>query len=76
MRFDVAPAPITEDDAAIRAALEGADVAPLLVAVAQLTGDHDLLVEDLGTWPPRPWPASGTPVGCRRPPRPAPSSAA
>ena len=47
MRFDVAPTPVTEDDAAIRAALEGADVAPLLVAVAQLTGDHDLLAEDL-----------------------------
>ena len=47
MRFDVDPEPVTEDDAAIRAALEGADVAPLLVAVAQLTGDHDLLVEDL-----------------------------
>ena len=47
MRFDVAPEPLTADDATIRAALEGADVAPLLVAVAQLTGDHDLLVEDL-----------------------------
>ncbi len=47
MRFDVDPEPITQDDAAIRAALEGADVAPLLVAVAQLTGDHDLLVDDL-----------------------------
>ena len=47
MRFDVAPDPLTADDATIRAALEGADVAPLLVAVAQLTGDHDLLVEDL-----------------------------
>lgn len=47
MRFDIQPEPITEDDAAIRAALEGADVAPLLAAVAQLTGDHDLLVEDL-----------------------------
>ncbi|MET0666499.1 MAG: NAD(P)/FAD-dependent oxidoreductase, partial [Acidimicrobiales bacterium] len=47
MRFDVAPDPLTADDATIRAAVEGADVAPLLVAVAQLTGDHDLLVEDL-----------------------------
>ena len=49
MRFDVAPDPLTADDATIRAAVEGADVAPLLVAVAQLTGDHDLLVEDLRT---------------------------
>ena len=47
MRFDVAPAPITADHDAIRAALEGAEVAPLLVAVAHLTGDHALLVEDL-----------------------------
>ena len=47
MRFDVEPEPITEDDEAIRAALDGADVVPLLVAVAQLTGEHDLLVDAL-----------------------------
>jgi 4-hydroxyacetophenone monooxygenase len=47
MRFEVAPAPIDADDDAIRAALEGADVIPLLVAVAQLTGEHDLLTDDL-----------------------------
>jgi 4-hydroxyacetophenone monooxygenase len=47
MRFDVTPEPITDDDTAIRAALEGADTAPLLVAVAQLTGDASVLVEDL-----------------------------
>ena len=47
MRFDAEPEPITEDDAAIRAALEGADVVPLLVSVAHLTGEHDLLVDDL-----------------------------
>ena len=32
--------PITEDDAAIRAALDDVDVVPLLVSVAQVTGDH------------------------------------
>ena len=47
MRFDVEPEPITEDDEAIRAALDGADVVPLLVAVAQLTGEHDLLIDAL-----------------------------
>jgi len=47
VRFDVEPEPITEGDEEIRAALEGADVVPLLVAVAQLTGEHDLLVDDL-----------------------------
>jgi 4-hydroxyacetophenone monooxygenase len=47
MRFDAQPEPITEDDEAIRTALEGADVVPLLIAVAQLTGEHDLLAEDL-----------------------------
>lgn len=38
MRFDVEPEPITDDDATIRAALDDVDVAPLLVAVAHLTG--------------------------------------
>lgn len=47
MRFDVEPEPITDDDATIRAALDDVDVAPLLVAVAHLTGEHDLLVEHL-----------------------------
>ena len=45
MRFEVEPEPITEDDEAIRAALEGADVVALLAAVAQLTGELDLLDE-------------------------------
>ena len=47
MRFDARPEPITEDDGAIRAALDDVDVLPLLVAVAHLTGEHDLLVDDL-----------------------------
>jgi 4-hydroxyacetophenone monooxygenase len=47
MDFDTAAEPITEDHAAIRAELESADVAPLLVAVAHLTGDLTLLREDL-----------------------------
>ena len=47
MRFDAEPEPITEDDDAIRAALDGADVIPLLAAVAQLTGEHDLLIDGL-----------------------------
>lgn len=39
--------PITEDDAALRAALADADVAPLLAALAQVTGDTSLLRADL-----------------------------
>jgi 4-hydroxyacetophenone monooxygenase len=39
--------PITEGDAEIRAALEQVEVAPLLAAVAQLTGELDLLRDDL-----------------------------
>jgi 4-hydroxyacetophenone monooxygenase len=45
MRFEVEPEPITEDDGAIRAALETADVVALLAAVAHQTGDLGLLDE-------------------------------
>jgi 4-hydroxyacetophenone monooxygenase len=46
-------APITEDDEAIRAALVRAAVAPLLPAVAQVTGDLALLRDDLRPDPAR-----------------------
>ncbi len=45
--------PIDEDDAAIRRALETAVLAPLLPAVAQATGDFDLLDPDLRPDPDR-----------------------
>jgi 4-hydroxyacetophenone monooxygenase len=45
--------PITEGDDHIAAALEQAEVAPLLVAVAHLTGDLDLLRADLAPDPAR-----------------------
>ena len=47
MRFDVAPEPITDGDAAIRAALDDVEITPLLVAVAHATGDHSILVDHL-----------------------------
>jgi 4-hydroxyacetophenone monooxygenase len=45
--------PITEGDEEIRAALEQVEVAPLLAAVAHLTGDLDLLRDDLRPDPDR-----------------------
>jgi 4-hydroxyacetophenone monooxygenase len=47
MRFAVSPGPITDDDASVRAALDGADPHALLVAVAHATGDQSILRDDL-----------------------------
>jgi 4-hydroxyacetophenone monooxygenase len=47
MRLDFDRQAITDDDETIRAAMDGVPVAPLLAAVAHLTGDHDLLRVDL-----------------------------
>jgi 4-hydroxyacetophenone monooxygenase len=47
VRIDTTPEPITDDDAAIRAALQDADPVPLLVAVAYVTGDVSMLRDDL-----------------------------
>jgi 4-hydroxyacetophenone monooxygenase len=47
MRFLGEAVPITASDEEIRAAVAAADVPPLLVAVAHLTGDHSILAEDL-----------------------------
>lgn len=47
LRFDVEPEPITDDDAAIAEAVASAPVAPMLAAVAHLTGDLGLLRDDL-----------------------------
>jgi 4-hydroxyacetophenone monooxygenase len=47
MRFLGEAVPFTATDEEIHAAVAHADVPPLLVAVAQLTGDHSILVEDL-----------------------------
>ncbi|WP_261566031.1 flavin-containing monooxygenase [Frankia gtarii] len=47
MQLDFDRQTITDDDETIRAATNGVLVAPLLAAVAHLTGDYDLLREDL-----------------------------
>jgi len=47
VRLNVTPEPITLDDDAIRAAVDQATPAPLLAAVAQITGDLSLLRDDL-----------------------------
>ncbi len=47
MAFERQSVPITEDDATIRAALDGAAVGALLPAVAAITGSLDLLRVDL-----------------------------
>lgn len=46
MRLDLEPEAVTADDASIRAAVEDADVAALLPAIAELTGDLTLLREE------------------------------
>jgi 4-hydroxyacetophenone monooxygenase len=43
VRLETPPEPITDDDAAIRAALEDVELVPLLVSVAQVTGDRTIL---------------------------------
>jgi len=47
MRFDFTQEAITEDDDTIRRLLADVPVAPLLTAVAHLTGEYDLLREDI-----------------------------
>ena len=47
MRFLGEAVPFTATDEEIHAAVAHADVPPLLVAVAALTGDHSILVDDL-----------------------------
>jgi 4-hydroxyacetophenone monooxygenase len=47
IRLDTSAAAITDDDATIRAALDAADVPPLLAAVAHLTGDLSLLRDEV-----------------------------
>lgn len=46
MRLDFEPEPLTADDATIREALEQADVAALLPAIAELTGDLSILRDE------------------------------
>jgi 4-hydroxyacetophenone monooxygenase len=53
VRLDPPAEPITDDDDAIRAALDGADVVPLLTAVAHATGDRSVLREELAPDPAR-----------------------
>ncbi|MCB0993615.1 MAG: NAD(P)/FAD-dependent oxidoreductase, partial [Acidimicrobiales bacterium] len=47
MRLDMTPEPLADDDATIRAHLEGLPVVALLTTVAHATGDLSLLREDL-----------------------------
>jgi 4-hydroxyacetophenone monooxygenase len=47
MRLDFDAEPILDDDATLRARLEDVPLAPLVAAVAHLTGEHSLLAEDL-----------------------------
>lgn len=47
MQLDTRPEPVTEDDATIRAHLEGVDTVPLLAAVAHATGRPSLLRPEL-----------------------------
>jgi len=47
VRFHPDPEPITDDDATIRAGVAGVPVAPLLAAVAHLTGDTTILRDEL-----------------------------
>jgi 4-hydroxyacetophenone monooxygenase len=47
MRLDFDAQPIVDDDETLRARLEDVPLAPLVAAVAHLTGEHSLLAEDL-----------------------------
>jgi 4-hydroxyacetophenone monooxygenase len=47
VQLHIPPEPITADDVTIRRALEDVDVAPMLAAIAYLTGDLGLLRPDL-----------------------------
>jgi len=47
VRFETTPEAITDDDDAIRAAVEAAAVVPLVAAVAHATGDRAILREEL-----------------------------
>ncbi|MBL7502068.1 NAD(P)/FAD-dependent oxidoreductase [Frankia sp. CNm7] len=55
MRLDFTREDIDADDATIRAQAAQAPVAPLLAAVAQLTGEYDLLSDDIRPDPALPW---------------------
>jgi 4-hydroxyacetophenone monooxygenase len=47
MRLNPPAEPITDDDATIRAAIDAANLVPLVAAVAQVTGEHGILRDDL-----------------------------
>ena len=47
MRLDFDAQPISDDDRTLRTRLDGVPLAPLVAAVAHLTGEHTLLAEDL-----------------------------
>jgi 4-hydroxyacetophenone monooxygenase len=51
MRLDFDAQPVTDEDPTIRQRLDGVPVPQLLVAVAQLTGQTDLLVDEFRTDP-------------------------
>ncbi len=53
MRFDFPRDPITDDDDAIRAAVGGIPLIPLLTSVAHLTGELEILTDDLRPNPDR-----------------------
>jgi 4-hydroxyacetophenone monooxygenase len=53
MRLDFDAQPIEDDDATLRARLEGIPIGPLLAAVAHVTGDYTLLADDLRPDPSR-----------------------
>jgi 4-hydroxyacetophenone monooxygenase len=47
MRLDFDAQPIEDDDRTVRSRLDGVPIAPLVAAVAHLTGEYDLLAADL-----------------------------
>jgi 4-hydroxyacetophenone monooxygenase len=53
MRFDFPRTPITDDDDTIRAAVAGIPLIPLLTSVAHLTGELEILTDDLRPNPER-----------------------
>jgi 4-hydroxyacetophenone monooxygenase len=53
MRLDFDAQPIADDDVTVRTRLDGVPMAPLLAAVAHITGDYRLLADDLRPDPSR-----------------------
>jgi 4-hydroxyacetophenone monooxygenase len=53
MRLDFDAEPIAEDDRTVRTRLDGVPIAPLLAAVAHVTGEYGLLADDLRPDPSR-----------------------